>query len=54
MFNFKDNGSNSSNGANSSSLANKNKRFTPINSYKSSGNLVYNKDLIDKVGDKII
>ena len=51
MFNFKDN---SSNGSNGQSIANKNKKYTPINSYKSSGNLVYNKELLDKVGDKII
>jgi hypothetical protein len=49
MFNFKDNGSSSSS---SSSSSNKNKKFTPINSYKSSGNLVYNKELLDKVGDR--
>lgn len=29
-----------------------NKKFTPINSYKPSGNLVYNKELIDKIGNK--
>ncbi len=28
------------------------KKYTPINSYKPSGNLVYNKDLLDKIEDK--
>lgn len=30
----------------------KNKNYTPINSYKPSGNLVYNEDLLNKIEDK--
>jgi len=50
MFNIKSNrGDNQeSNGASSKN----NKRFTPIQSYKPSGNLVYNKEYLDKVGEK--
>jgi hypothetical protein len=44
MFNFKDN-SGQQNSKN-------NKKFTPITSYKPTGNLVYNQELLDKVGDK--
>jgi hypothetical protein len=29
------------------------KKYTPINSYKPSGKLVYSEDLLDKIGDKI-
>jgi hypothetical protein len=48
MFNYKD-----GSGSQSQSQSNKNnKKFTPIDSYKPSGNLVYNKELIDKVGNK--
>jgi hypothetical protein len=50
MFNYKDG---SGSGSNSGAQSNKNnKKFTPIDSYKPSGNLVYNKELIDKVGNK--
>ena len=31
---------------------NQNKEYTPINSYKPSGNLVYNDDLLNKIEDK--
>jgi hypothetical protein len=50
MFNMKSGrGDNQeSNGASSKN----NKRFTPIQSYKPSGNLVYNKEYLDKVGEK--
>ena len=30
------------------------KNYTPINSYKPSGNLVYEEDLLNKIGDKIL
>ena len=49
MFNFKDNSQSSSGGSNGGS--NK-KKFTPINSYKSSGNLVYNKEFLDQIASR--
>ena len=30
------------------------KNYTPINSYKPSGNLVYEEDLLNKIGDKFL
>lgn len=44
MFNFKDN--------TTTQNSKTNKKFTPITSYKPTGNLVYNQELLDKVGDK--
>lgn len=37
---------------NNSNNKQKNKNYTPINSYKPSGNLVYNEDLLNKIEDK--
>lgn len=37
---------------NNINLKQKNKNYTPINSYKPSGNLVYNEDLLNKIEDK--
>lgn len=50
MFNMKS-GRGDNQEANGASSKN-NKRFTPIQSYKPSGNLVYNKEYLDKVGEK--
>ena len=49
------NGSLSQSGNNNAAVgkANNNKRFTPINSYKPTGNLVYNEDLINRIENKI-
>jgi hypothetical protein len=33
---------------------NKNKEFTPIKSYKPSGNLVYNDDILNKIENKFV
>jgi hypothetical protein len=49
MFNYKDTNNSGSSGGQSNK---NNKKFTPIDSYKPSGNLVYNKELIDKIGNK--
>ena len=44
MFNLKN--------TNQSASKKDNKNYTPIKSYKPSGNLVYNDDLLNKIEDK--
>lgn len=40
-------------GTTGSSISNKKKNYTPIHSYKPSGNLIYDNDLLDKIEEKI-
>ena len=47
MFNFKDQDNNNSN-----LKQQQQKKFTPVTSYKPSGNFLYTDDLLNKIGDK--
>lgn len=49
MFNVKDQGQQQN-----TTQTKQQKKYTPINSYKPSGNLVYNQDLLNKIEDKFI
>jgi hypothetical protein len=40
-------------GITGSNITNKKKNYTPIHSYKPSGNLIYDNDLLDKIEEKI-
>ena len=52
MFKLKDpNGSSLNLSKNQSQ---QNKKFTPINSYKPQGNLIYDEDLMNKLEDKFL
>ena len=48
MFNFKDQDNNNSN----LKQQQQQKKFTPVTSYKPSGNFLYTDDLLNKIGDK--
>lgn len=49
--NSNNNGNNNSNNNNNPNSNQSHKKYTPINSYKPSGNLVYNQDLLNKIED---
>lgn len=46
-------GNNGTNGLNGTNGNNKKKNYTPIQSYKPSGNLIYDNDLLNKIEEKI-
>jgi hypothetical protein len=47
------NGTNGTNGTKLDGGSNKKKNYTPIQSYKPSGNLIYDNDLLNKIEEKI-
>lgn len=53
MFNLKNNGNNSNNDPNAANAKPK-KNYTPIASYKPTGNFVYNDELLNKIEDKFL